>query len=295
MRRAAVLFVVVFALGALSAVFIANSLRVVQRVTFISQIKGTVEVKEPGEREFRALAGEARVLAGTIVRTGESAGALLHWADGTRLQAGAETTLKVLECRLNQRTNAGLSLLELDVGRIFVRVMRSLSADSKFEVRTPTATAGVRGTTFSVEVGADGSTEILVYEGDVEVRSGEQTFGVEEGHAVAIRGEGEMDARELSDEEQAGAEDADVVKPLLIVEEPTGPEAVPAGQAVTIRGRGEAGAELTINGKDVPIGADGTFSFDYVPEAKQGTESIEVVETDARGVRSEEKLTVKIE
>jgi hypothetical protein len=294
LRRAAVLFVVVFALGALSAVLILNSLRVVQRVTFISRVTGTVEVKEPGQSDFRPLTGEARVLAGTIVRTGEKASALLHWVDGTRLQAGAETTLKVLECRFDKRTDTALSFFQLDVGRIWVRVIRSLSADSKFEIRTPTATAGVRGTTFAVEVAPEGSTEILVYEGDVHVRSGEQTYGIEEGHAVTIRGEGEMDARELSEEEQATGGSADAAKPLLIVAEAPGPEPVPAGQAVTIRGKGEPGAELSINGNDVPMAPDGSFSFDYLPEAK-GTETVKIVETDARGVRSEEKLTVKVE
>jgi hypothetical protein len=292
-RRAAVLFVVVLALGVLSAVLIVNSLRVVQRVTYISQVKGTVEVKEPGERQFRPLMGDERVLAGTIVRTGKNAGALLHWVDGTRLQAGAETTLKVLECRLDKRTDTALSLFQLDVGRIWARVIRGLSADSKFEIRTPTATAGVRGTTFSVEVGPDGSTEIRVYEGDVEVQSGGQTYGVDEGHAVAVRGGGEMDARELSEEEQADAEEAGVATPLLIVGEPKGP--VPAGQAVTIRGTGEPGAELTINGKGVPLEADGAFAFEYVPEAKGGSETLTIIETNARGVRNEEKLTITVE
>lgn len=293
LRRAAVLFLVVFALGVLSAVLIVNSLRVVQRVTYISQVKGSVEVKEPGESQFRPLTGDARVLAGTIVHTGKDAGALLHWVDGTRLQAGADTTLKVLECRLDKRTDAALSLFQLDVGRIWVRVIRSLSADSKFEIRTPTATAGVRGTTFSIEVGPDGSTEILVYEGDVEVQSGGQTYGVDEGQAVAVRGGGEMDARELSEEEQTDAEDVEVTKPLLTVREPQGP--VRAGQAVTIRGTGEPGAELTINGKDVPVEADGAFSFEYVPETKGSTDSLTIVETDARGVRNEEKLTITVE
>jgi hypothetical protein len=76
--------------------------------------------------------------------------------------------------------------------------------------------------------------------------------------------------------------------------EAPGPEPVPAGQAVTIRGKGEPGAELSINGNDVPMAPDGSFSFDYLPEAK-GTETVKIVETDARGVRSEEKLTVKVE
>jgi len=294
LRRAAVLSIVVFALGTLSAVLILNSLKVVQRVTFIGQVHGVVEVKEPGEAGFRPLSTEARVLAGTIVRTGENASAVLHWVDGTRLQAGADTTLKVLECRFDKRTNAALSLFRLDVGRIWVRVIRSLSADSKFEIRTPTATAGVRGTTFSINVDPDGGTEILVYEGDVEVRSGEQTYGVERGHAVAVRAQGDMDARELTEEERAKAEGADVARPLLVVTQPQDGQSVTAGEAVTVRGRAEAGAKLSIDGQVVDVTPEGTFALDYVPDEK-GTTTIEIVETDARGVKSEQALTLEVE
>ncbi len=294
LRRAAVLSIVVFALGALSAVLILNSLKVVQRVTFIGQVRGAVEVKEPGEADFRPLSTEARVLAGTIVRTGENASAVLHWVDGTRLQAGANTTLKVLECRFDKRTNAASSFFRLDVGRIWVRVIRSLSADSKFEIHTPTATAGVRGTTFSMNVAPDGGTEILVYEGDVEVRSGEQTYGIEQGHAVAIRSQGDMDARELTKEERARGEEADFARPLLVVTQPKDGQSVTAGQTVMVRGRGEAGADLSINGEAVDVTPDGTFAFDYLPDEK-GTTTIEIVETDMRGLKSEQKLTIEVE
>jgi hypothetical protein len=294
LRRAAVLFIVVFALGVSCVVLIVNSLRVVQRVTFITHVRGSVEVKEPGESDFHPLAGEAHVLAGSIVRTGKEASALLHWVDGTRLQAGADTTLKVLECRFDKRTDAGRSLFQLDVGRIWVRVLRSLSADSKFEIRTPTATAGVRGTTFSVEVQADGSTKILVYEGDVHVQSGEKAYGVQEGQALAIQGEGDAAARELTEEERADGEQASVAKPLLVVTDPDDGQSAPAGQPLTVRGRGEAGADLSINGEPAPIGPDGTFSFDYVPD-KPGTETIEIIETDARGTEASEKVTIKVE
>ena len=292
LRRAAVLFIVVFALGALSAVLIVNSLNVVQRVTFISHIRGPVEVKEPGEADFRPLTAEARVLAGSIVRTGKDAGALLHWVDGTRLQAGAETTLTVLECRLDKRTDQVLSLFQLEVGRIWVRVIRSLSADSKFEIQTPTATAGVRGTTFALEVGADGATDVLVYEGNVHVQSGGQGFSVPQGQALAIRAEGDGTARELTEDERDRAERAGLGKPLLSITHPKGERSVRQGEPLTVRGRTDAGAELSIDGESVPVEADGTFSFDFTPAAKGG-QTIEITATDALGEETSERLTIK--
>ena len=192
MRRAALLAVVAFVLIMFTGIVVVNSLNVVQRVTFIDHVRGTVEARQPGEGAFKPLAGEARVLSGTVLRTGKDAGALLHWADGTRLEAGPESRLTVLKCRLDKRTNAAVSLFKLDVGRIFVRVVRALSANSKFEIHTPTATAGVRGTEFSICVSPDGTTEVLVYEGNVSVDSGGKSVGVPQGQAFMVNSAGNI-------------------------------------------------------------------------------------------------------
>jgi len=212
-RRAALLFVVVFGLLVFTGIVTINSLSVVERVTLVDHIRGTVEAKQPGETGFKPLSGEARILSGTVLKTGRDAGALLHWADGTRLEAGAETTLTVLRCQLNKRTSASLRLFKLDVGRILVHVIQALSASSKFEVRTPTATAGVRGTEFAVKVASDGSTEVLVYEGNVAVGSGGKSLGVGQGHAVSVNGTGSVtDTHQLGDADRSEWEKSEAAK-----------------------------------------------------------------------------------
>jgi hypothetical protein len=195
--------VVAFGLLVLTGIVAVNSLNVVQRVTFIDHMRGVVEAKEPDRRDFRPLTGEARVLAGTELRTSKESGALLHWADGSRLEAGANTTLTVLQCRLDKRTKSSVSLFKLDVGQIFVHVMKALSASSKFEVRTPTATAGVRGTEFSVRVTPGGATDVLVYEGNVAVTSGGKQLGVAQGQVCSVAPAGSATGlRELRDGER---------------------------------------------------------------------------------------------
>lgn len=52
-------------------------------------------------------------------------------------------------------------------GNVFAKVKSLFSASSKFEVQTPTTTAGVRGTSFTVSVKPDGSTDVGVYSGAV--------------------------------------------------------------------------------------------------------------------------------
>ena len=49
------------------------------------------------------------------------------------------------------KTGDKTTLLDLALGKVLVHVEK-LQGKSKFEVRTPTALTGVRGTTFTVEV-----------------------------------------------------------------------------------------------------------------------------------------------
>jgi ferric-dicitrate binding protein FerR (iron transport regulator) len=66
----------------------------------------------------------------------------------------------------------------------------------------------VRGTTFAVQVGANEATDVLVYEGEVEVRAGEQSVGVKQGQTIAVAKTGDTSLRELSEQERAEGEQA---------------------------------------------------------------------------------------
>ena len=90
------------------------------------------------------------------------------------LRVGAENT-----CVLDQNSCFKPSRLAAMDGQSEIRLfvltgkfasfVHKLSKDSSFEIQTPTAVAGVRGTEFSVAVGKDGASTTVVYEGTVEV------------------------------------------------------------------------------------------------------------------------------
>jgi hypothetical protein len=52
---------------------------------------------------------------------------------------------------VNKITGDKTTLLDLAIGKVLVQTQK-LQGDSKFEVRTPTALTGVRGTIFEVTV-----------------------------------------------------------------------------------------------------------------------------------------------
>ena len=81
-------------------------------------------------------------------------------------------------------------LLRIVVGRVRVRINHVGGRPNPYRVNSPTASIAVRGTEFSVAVVGRGDTEVVVYEGLVEVASVSHPLRrvlVGAGHGVIIR------------------------------------------------------------------------------------------------------------
>jgi FecR protein len=81
-------------------------------------------------------------------------------------------------------------LFEILVGKVRVRINHFGGRPNPYRMNSPTASLAVRGTEFSIEVGADGETQVMVYEGAVEVTSlsdPNQTVLVEAGRGVLVQ------------------------------------------------------------------------------------------------------------
>ncbi len=281
MRKSALLLVGVLAIFIFIGVMMMQSLVIVQRIASVSEVAGQVYVKARGDADFKPLGDKQHVLAGYTVRTGPGSGVTLNWVNGSRVRLGPETSVRVRKCTLNTSTRATTSLFDLDVGRIWVRVLTILGGRSKFEIRTPTATAGVRGTVFFVEVDESGVTRVAVHEGEVAIVGQVGAASVGAGQEVtAIGGEPSVTDRpqEVLDwEEQTG-----IIGPRLDLD--VGPEvAPPAGADVlTVTGVSEPGATVTINGSRVELDRSNHFTAE-VPVDRGDQGIILVSASDNRG------------
>ena len=272
MRRAAVLFITTAVILVFVALLVTHFLFVVERIAFVSDLKGTVDVRAPGAKDFTPLSQDSHVQAGSVLRTDSTGEAQIGWADGTRIRVAPNSALTILKCRLDKASGRSESLLKLDAGKIWTRVMRTLQAQSKFEVRTPTATAGVRGTTFSVEVRPDGGTVVSVWEGTVATASGGATVAVEGGNEVALQGG--APPRKLTDDERAGWERSGMTGPLLRC------TLQAKGTNVSCNGRTDPGATVTVQGQSVRVDDEGRFRQDLTLGAAR---PVEIVAKDAKG------------
>jgi len=102
------------------------------------------------------------LFAGDSVRTGKDSRAEISFGDGTSVRISDNSRLLVQQAD----TVRSLKLLW---GKLWAKVAKLSSAQARFQVETPTAVAGVRGTVFRVEIDADTTTRVAVEEGEVEV------------------------------------------------------------------------------------------------------------------------------
>jgi len=153
--------------------------------------QGGVELERAGQRN--PLSSGARLVDGDWLHAGTQASATLRFADGSRLVLRPSSRLQVL--RLAQGRLGVRSQLQLLEGAVDSRVpprsqelrgARRLPA--RFELQTPVANLGVRGTAFRTQV-QDGQLHLEVLEGEVRAAQGRSAQAVAAGQGLLSQGQ----------------------------------------------------------------------------------------------------------
>lgn len=126
----------------------------------ISQVRGTVEIQQPGGAWQAAEVGQ-HVSSGTRISTGFGASAAIDIEDSV-IRVRALTRLTIRE--LFERENVVTTDMDLEVGRVRGEVRRASDRQFDFQLRGPTATVSVRGTSFEFD-----GQNLSVDEGIVEI------------------------------------------------------------------------------------------------------------------------------
>ena len=128
-------------------------------VAVVREMTGTVELKKAGRTEWTAAKPGDTIEESTIISTGFRSTAILSVGNSS-VVVRALTRLS-LETLMNRDTNEVINL-GLATGRIRATVNPPAGAKTDFTIRTPSATASVRGTVFEVD-----PVNIQVHEGSV--------------------------------------------------------------------------------------------------------------------------------
>jgi hypothetical protein len=132
----------------------APALPALRPAAILTVISGDVLTRFGG-MSFASAADGAVLYVGSAVRTAYGARAVITLFEGStvELEPGSEVMIE----EATTRSDATIVQLAQSLGRSWHVVTRLTNADSRYEVRTPSATASVRGTAFEVVV-TDGAT-----------------------------------------------------------------------------------------------------------------------------------------
>lgn len=158
---AALLALVVLAAGsaiAVAAPEIGTTIAVRNRVMIESE-----------DAERRRLRKGGKVHQEEVVETAKSAQAEIRFLDDTKLAVGPSA--RVVLDKFVFDPNAAPGAIAINLSKGAFRFISGSSPSTAYEIRTPTASMGVRGTVFDVYVAPNGETAVLLHEGAVEVCS----------------------------------------------------------------------------------------------------------------------------
>ena len=286
MRKGVFLLVFAFLLMMYLLVATTSSLFVLQLTAAVQIMAGSAEVHPKGLTVWQPLQDGDYVKAGDTVRTGEESTVELRWVDGTRMRLAPHTTVEVRKCTFHQIEDTQTSLFYLRLGQIWVRLTKKLTTDSRFEVQTPTAVAGVRGTVFSVAVAPDGRTDISVYEGMVQVRAQRHEFLLRERQRLAVdRMKGTLGPQTLTPADLAAWQAQESLLLPYVQVDPVGENNVVHEPSIVLHGRAEANALVTVNGQPVKLNSRGRFKQPLTLAI--GPNEITVMARDAQGRTTE--------
>lgn len=143
----------------------------------VVRVKGKVSVwrkliKEP------VTAGD-KVNKGETIQTSKNAQATVLLANGHKVYVFGGSKLKI------DKKGDGKTMINHDLGSIWMKV-KKLKQGESFQVKMPSAVAGVRGTGFTTSITDNGIASLCVCEGEVEVESGGVKKIIQSGHGTKL-------------------------------------------------------------------------------------------------------------
>ena len=130
-------------------------------------VKNDVTAETPDAK--RKLEKGAKVFQDEILVTSDTATAEIELLDKTKLAVGSSARI-VLD-KFVYDANAAPGSISINLSKGAFRFITGASPKAAYEIKTPTATMGVRGTVFDVFVADNGETVVLLHEGGVDVCS----------------------------------------------------------------------------------------------------------------------------
>ncbi len=133
--------------------------------------KGSVKIQTADQKTSDAKVG-SKVYEGDTIVTGVDSRAKIVMSDRNVINVSPDTQLKIAQYQNNADSGKKNVELELVKGKVRNNVEQKYEGENSFQVKTPTAVAGVRGTQFVVGYNASSRvTSVVTFKGSVSLSS----------------------------------------------------------------------------------------------------------------------------
>lgn len=133
----------------------------------ITYVKGDCLWAKSSKSSWGKLSEKQTIYQGSRLKTEKGARLEAKLADGSMLRLSEKSELNLEKVSFNKKKKKKSVSARLVLGRIWASVTSLFGSDSKFEIKTHNAVAGVRGTKFAASRDASGNTRVKVYSGKV--------------------------------------------------------------------------------------------------------------------------------
>jgi hypothetical protein len=138
----------------------------------VSYLKGSAEILELGKAPSVPLKLQDVLEEGDQVRTHEGAQIELLLTDNSRLRFAGNSEFRVVRMETGASSTPRDVNVHVKLGKAWATVTKTLGVKGNFAISCDQAVAGVRGTVYRMNVEADRSALVRVYDGTVHVTGG---------------------------------------------------------------------------------------------------------------------------
>jgi hypothetical protein len=135
----------------------------------ITFLEGQVEVKKSGEGQWSPARANMILTENDLIRVRSQSRAELILDNQSVLRLSENTMLTLQKMEEEKAAKKENIRMEMSMGRLWVRVSKLFNPASRHDIKTPTAIAGVQGTTYQLWIAGNQSTTVQVFDGAVNV------------------------------------------------------------------------------------------------------------------------------
>jgi hypothetical protein len=152
--------------------------------TILSISEGEVLIMKSGAGAWVNGEVKMELKASDLVKSGTGSSVVITFFDGSTLELKPETQIEIVE--LASKTSRVIRLKQ-QLGETISTVQKMADPASRYEIETPAAIAGVRGSSMLVKVAADGTTQVQNLEGNIYVSAVGVELAIPVGNSSTVK------------------------------------------------------------------------------------------------------------